>query len=321
LPEPEVTVALSNGISTLTDADGRYTLNTPLGAMELTATKERFGAPAALSVNLTEADGTLEVNVLEMTPKHWFNQVSGVSTSLWDVHAISSDQAWVVGEDNTLLRTTDGGKDWRPAHSAPSADYRGVFFVNATTGWAVGTAGTIVKSTDGGATWVAQTSGTSESFYDVAFADASFGLAVTANAVFRTLDGGATWTPSASAGGYRIDVLNTQRAVVGGRGYLYITNSGGQTWQRGAYAGAPESVQMVSPTEIWTFDYDVVKRSRDGGITLENVCSNCSAGPGRKVSTSPERYITSLSTSTNEMYFVDALTGWRVGAGGSIQRY
>jgi hypothetical protein len=334
--EPNVTVATTSGRSTTTDATGAFQLETTLGSVTLTASKQRFSTNGsssyALSLDASQAGEAVALDRdLELVPQHWFNQISGVSAILYDIHAVSPTHAWAAGGGGTLLRTTDGGGDWKLATLAPSADYRGVFFISPTTGWATGSNSTIVKTTDGGATWNAQSSGgySGETIYDIEFADSNLGWAVSDAAVYRTTNGGSTWSRSTAARGRRMSFISATRGVVAGAGAIYVTNSGGTSWQRGAdsNSSAGFSVQMTSPTEVWVFgeyagihDYAVV-RSSDGGFTTTRLCNYCSYSGGRVVDVATERYITDRTSGYNETFFASATTGWRVGLDGKIQSY
>jgi photosystem II stability/assembly factor-like uncharacterized protein len=334
--EPNVTVATAGGRSTTTDATGAFRLETTLGSVTLTASKARFttngSSSYALSLDASQAGQTVSIDRdLQLVPQHWFNQVSGVSATLYDIHAVSPTHAWAVGSGGTLLRTTDGGSDWRLATQAPNMEYRGVSFASSTVGWAVGTGGAIVKTTDGGATWNAQSSGgySAETIHDVEFIDANTGWAASDYAVYRTTNGGATWIRSTAATGRRVSFFSAARGVVAGLGYIYITNSGGASWQRGtnSYGYGGYSVQMTSPMDIWIFgestgsNYYAIVRSSDGGVTTTRVCDSCSYSGGRVVDAATGRYITDRTSGYNETFFVNATTGWRVGSDGKIQTY
>jgi photosystem II stability/assembly factor-like uncharacterized protein len=72
-----------------------------------------------------------------------------------DVHADSV--AYVVGSNNTVLKSTDQGETWQ-AQTTPAP--AGVtlsqsFFISAEEGWIAGTGGTILHTTNGGLTGVA----------------------------------------------------------------------------------------------------------------------------------------------------------------------
>ena len=59
---------------------------------------------------------------------------------------------WVVGHDEIILRSEDGGETWTRTHAAPDKEQPllDVWFKDASTGFAFGAYGTILASTDGG---------------------------------------------------------------------------------------------------------------------------------------------------------------------------
>ncbi|MFH1683876.1 MAG: hypothetical protein ABIA67_03235 [Candidatus Margulisiibacteriota bacterium] len=77
---------------------------------------------------------------------------------LYDVKAISALVAWAVGDNGSIIKTTNGGTNWANQTSGTTEHLKGVDFLDATTGWAVGDSGTILK-TDDGSTWATDATG------------------------------------------------------------------------------------------------------------------------------------------------------------------
>ncbi|OGV16610.1 MAG: hypothetical protein A2440_02730 [Stygiobacter sp. RIFOXYC2_FULL_38_25] len=67
---------------------------------------------------------------------------------------IDKNLGWAVGTGGTILKTTDGGDDWRLQKSNTTNDLYTVFFLDENTGWAAGEYGTILKTTNGGTTFI-----------------------------------------------------------------------------------------------------------------------------------------------------------------------
>jgi hypothetical protein len=80
-----------------------------------------------------------------------------------DLNAVSiapgTETAWAVGDEGTILRTTDGGQHWSIQSSSTTRHLRGVFAVNENTAWVVGDEGTLNATSDGGASWRHMSSG------------------------------------------------------------------------------------------------------------------------------------------------------------------
>jgi hypothetical protein len=116
-------------------------------------------------------------------------QASGTTSQLRAVWFADANTGTVVGDQGTILRTTDGGQHWVTQSSGVSELLLGVSFTDGAHGRAVGQLGTIVRTTDGGATWVREESGTNQDLYSVSFADASAGTAVGGfGAILRTIE-------------------------------------------------------------------------------------------------------------------------------------
>jgi hypothetical protein len=115
----------------------------------------------------------------------------------------------VVGQNGTVLKTTDSGINWTTQTSGTTNTLFDVHFVDANNGWAIGARNTIIKTTNRGTTWAPQTSGISNSsptLNAVHFIDANTGWIVANGGIIqKTTNGGANWsvlnlpTPSLNA--------------------------------------------------------------------------------------------------------------------------
>jgi photosystem II stability/assembly factor-like uncharacterized protein len=71
------------------------------------------------------------------------------------VYFVDADYGWVVGHDETILKTTDGGETWVRTHFAPEAQQPvlDLWVANRVSGIAVGAYGAYFTTNDGGRTW------------------------------------------------------------------------------------------------------------------------------------------------------------------------
>jgi photosystem II stability/assembly factor-like uncharacterized protein len=105
----------------------------------------------------------------------------------------------VVGDDNYIRYTTDGGVNWPLATeniATGTLDLEEVVMINPTTGFAVGDNGTLVKTIDGGANWLVQTVpwGT-KNLLDIEFNTPNrLWVAGIDQLCYYSTDGGANWT-------------------------------------------------------------------------------------------------------------------------------
>ena len=60
---------------------------------------------------------------------------------------------WAVGNDGTILKTTNGGTSWTSQSIETSVPLYSVSFTDSDNGTVVGDVGTILRTTDGGTTW------------------------------------------------------------------------------------------------------------------------------------------------------------------------
>jgi photosystem II stability/assembly factor-like uncharacterized protein len=123
--------------------------------------------------------------------------LTGAFAHLNDVHFPSRTTGYAVGEFGTVLRSTDGGRNWSQLQSAPFGTFTGVFFIDDQTGWIAGSGG-IFATTDGGESWARQSTpsgiGALNAVYMI---DANVGWAVGTNGtILRTATGGQGVPPS-----------------------------------------------------------------------------------------------------------------------------
>lgn len=84
----------------------------------------------------------------------WQLQNSNTSENLNDVAVLNEITAIVVGENGTILKTTDNGLNWVAKNSGGSFDFNAVSFRDEQNGIAVGN-GVICRTSDGGDSWFA----------------------------------------------------------------------------------------------------------------------------------------------------------------------
>ncbi|MEJ2507086.1 MAG: YCF48-related protein, partial [Ignavibacteriaceae bacterium] len=86
--------------------------------------------------------------------QEWFIQNTSVNSSdLYSVNFIDESIGWIVGDNNTILKTTDGGETWITLTTGTEG-YRNYscYFTDINNGYVVGNS-RIRKTTDGGISW------------------------------------------------------------------------------------------------------------------------------------------------------------------------
>lgn len=222
---------------------------------------------------------------------HWMPQLTSVDARLRGISAVSERIAWASGSGGTVLRTTNGGDDWKVL-SVPEAgqlDFRDVDAFSDRIAYVLsignGAASRIYKTVDGGSSWSLQ-------------------LANTDPRVF--LDAMAFWGPNAGI---------AFSDSVDGQFVLFMTTDG-RTWSRipadrlpaalpneGAYAASGTNVALHGD-QVWI------------GTTASRVLH--SPDRGRTWRVTQTAIPTSESAGIFSIAFRDALTG--VAVGGDYQK-
>ena len=149
----------------------------------------------------------------------WFKLNSPVNTTLRQLSFVDSLTGWAAGDSGTIIRTTDGGRNWEIQNSTIQTFILDIFFLNKNLGWALSIKdefpfnSIILKTTNGGDLWMAEN-----------FPDSS--------KLLRTV--------------FFIDSLN---GFVGGS-YIGYTTDGGNNW-----AAASIDSNMVSSFPIYNFSF------------------------------------------------------------------
>ncbi len=189
---------------------------------------------------------------------------------LYAVTAIGADHMWAAGYFGAIYRTIDGGKNFRKLNGHTDQSIYDISFADEKNGWAVGRRGFVIHTSDGGDTWELQTipRKPAQHLFAVRAVDANIAWAVGDwGGRYYTADGGKTWEdrsflvsrehPSfkylnedelaAFERGDKIyddiflnDVFFADSLhgwMAGEYGYIFRTDDGGQTWERGHIQG------------------------------------------------------------------------------------
>ncbi len=242
----------------------------------------------------------------------WTAQTSGTAQHLRGVYAIGSQNGWAVGNNGTILRTTNGGTTWSAQNSGTTATFNAVFFADIQTGWAVGQGGMIRKTTDGGINWNAQTSGVMDELKGIHFVDSQTGWIVGAGGVIlKTTNGGTDWIlQNSGSSAYNLSAvqfLDAQNGwavgISGGTSSASLqTTNGGNTWTPfgGPYASLFSDLYLTGPQGVWAVGYS--------GIYQYNTESGWTSAP--TIYPGYEEY-----RGLKHVYFTDSQRGWVVGMG------
>ncbi|MGY8952934.1 MAG: T9SS type A sorting domain-containing protein, partial [Flavobacteriales bacterium] len=99
----------------------------------------------------------------------------------------------VVGQNGTILRTTDAGDAWTKIASGTTKSIHSVYMVDSDYGYATGIDGLILKTIDGGLNWSDVSYG-NRNLHQAHFLTRQLGyVAGQLGALYKTLDGGNSW--------------------------------------------------------------------------------------------------------------------------------
>jgi hypothetical protein len=137
----------------------------------------------------------------------WQMQTSNTTAGLRGIHAVNSQIAWASGTNGTILRTTDGRRDWRRCATPPDAarlDFRGIWAWDAKTAIVMssgpGPLSRLYKTTDSCAHWkLLFTNPDKNGFWDaMVFLNKNYGYILGdpvggSFVLMSTIDSGRTW--------------------------------------------------------------------------------------------------------------------------------
>lgn len=250
---------------------------------------------------------------------------------LTDVVFTDADHGWAAGYDNVgseaiVLRTTDGGLNWRAKSPAWWYAYMvsSLSFADERRGWAVGSEGydgsVILKTKDGGARWNWQSGRTSEFLLGVDAVDPSSAWVGGSNdTLLRTEDGGRHWDGGRSRSNtdlWSVDFADALRGWVAGgdaasrEGVIRYTSDGGESWatQTTLPGAVVYKVQALDADRAWAVGGDVI----DGaGVVLHTDDAGQHWLP---------QYADPACPWLGDVQFLDAASGWAVGARGTVLR-
>lgn len=83
----------------------------------------------------------------------WLTRNSGVSSSLNDIAILDSTTVIAVGDNCTIIKSTDRGTTWRKISVSSTFNLKSVFFITGKVGIAGGNGESILATTNGGESW------------------------------------------------------------------------------------------------------------------------------------------------------------------------
>jgi photosystem II stability/assembly factor-like uncharacterized protein len=165
--------------------------------------------------------------------------------TMLDMNFINPQHGWMVGSNNSVLETSDGGLTWKPRHLELDDDtnYRlsSVSFAG-NEGWVTGQPSILLHTTDAGKTWARiPLSSKLPGAPDTVFALGSQAAEMTTDlgAIYKTEDAGRTWKALVQEA-FGV-VRNINRSPEGK--YVAVSSNGSfySTWEPGQTAWEPHN--------------------------------------------------------------------------------
>ncbi|MFN0112587.1 MAG: YCF48-related protein [Blastocatellia bacterium] len=237
--------------------------------------------------------------------------------NLLSVHFTDSQNGWAVGRNATLLRTSNGGIDWKPAEEikdliglpVESSNYnfgfRDVHFLDQDHGWLVGNfygraqnnIGGLFTTTDGGKTWKRIPLTLETKYVSGRFTPG------TINSVRFTDEATGTVTGEVKDGESR---------------YFFAlhTRDGGQTWEQNrASIRSTLRAQFLDPVNGWMAAFAPREGSAEAVVYDTSLMRTDNGGQSWQTD------FTAKGSRIRNLFFLSPNKGWAVGDRGMILRY
>lgn len=175
-------------ILTTESAGSVWKLMPPTVALPLTSTVRTGEQVILISDNQNRIRRSVDKGT-SFTIQHTGSQI------IRDMAFYDADNGAAVGDNGTVLRTTNGGTSWTAASlSGTVTNHLYSVHFAYDRGFAAGAGGRIITSLNGGANWTIQTSGTTEDLRKIYFHDFHTGYVLGTNGtLLKSVDKGVTW--------------------------------------------------------------------------------------------------------------------------------
>lgn len=290
----------------------------------------------------------------------WIQQNSGTVEDLRSVQFLDLNVGYIVGNNGTILKTTNSGNNWQQLISNTTVDLQALCFLDEAVGFVAGSNfdfdteerhGVLLMTRDGGESWERLNFSKEEQILDIWFINEHIGyLSCRREGLYRTIDGGINWTKVSSKPTRSVYFITENLGYsLMGKG-IAKTEDGGDTWIQKKDENSPDYnpadiliTLCFTSSEKGYFGssyYGGLYSTIDGANSLElNGLATVSIDfPTKKIGYIVGRsdgtgiyqttdagkswnLIHTPSTNMNDLSFVSNSMGWIIGNEGKILRY
>ncbi|MEO8399584.1 MAG: YCF48-related protein, partial [Ignavibacteriaceae bacterium] len=227
------------------------------------------------------------------------------------IHFVNRDTGWAVGANGAIIKTIDGGRNWKTVNSPVLSTFLKIISFNGEVVIITGYDGLILRSTDSGETFAQVTSGIGNGadLWGAQMINDTIGwICGLNNVLLKTTNAGLSWnlqTTSLNTNYWWIDFLNESYGFIACDGGVVLrTTNGGISW---------EEYQAGNDWALYVIDIIDSLHIAAAGANGKNVYSS----DGGKNWTENFRLI---FDNVNSIAYVDTNTGYAIGADWGIRK-
>ena len=263
--------------------------------------------------------GNLRIINPDNNPYDWTLQYTEVSVDLTDVFFVDNTTGWIVGNQNTILSTTMGGNTWPQAPvNSFDGNFRSVTMINENTGWISGDMngnsinGNIYISLNGGSYPESQRVSNFPLNTVFGLNESLVWSGGEKGQLLYSVDGGKNWNESVTKIDFSIadiQFLNEKEGyAVGEKGNILKSIDGGLNWELDTKFPETDlkSVHFISSSIGWV--------SGSWNTILKYNANSEDKWTSMRIENEPAGFV------WNDIFFLNEIYGWIVGAGGTVYK-
>lgn len=244
----------------------------------------------------------------------WINQSLITDNLFHGVYFINESTGFIVGDNGTLLKTTNSGVEWVIKNSGTTRALHKIIFINSEVGIIVGEFGTVLRSVNAGENWslisTSLPANVTGNCNRVTFANSTTGFIASCSGILKSTNAGLNWSlvypTSTYLFGFNFVNANTGMAI-GDNSLVIRTTDGGINW---------------SNVSLGSFNYQLcgITSTNENIFYIVGGIEGSSSTMLRTTNFGDEWILmnTAATNRLNTVQFANAVTGYAVGCSGNI---